>query len=370
MRMCTRLGRLVLVAASLAAVAPVPAADADRIDAHTPLPSTALVLTKTTQGTGFVVDREARLLITSHHVTGAKGDVEVVFPVIDSGQALVQRDFYLTRAPRVSGSVVWSDPKVDLAAICLQSVPFAVPELKLAAVAPQRGDRTHMVGNPGNRPQAWVYDTGSVQKVGREKLVYDTGGQQTDARYVEIKADGLMAPGASGGPVVNNAGELIGVLSAGRNRGRDLFCIEVGEVRRFLAGVHREQGTQALRKGDYRQAVGHCNRALQVDADDALSYNERGAANSYLDQLDDAIADYTRALKLDPRFARAYRNRGSAYFHKDKYEESVADCTRAIELNAKYASAYQVRAKAYRRLGQFDAASADEAEAAKLAESR
>jgi tetratricopeptide (TPR) repeat protein len=244
-----------------------------------------------------------------------------------------------------------------------------VPELKLAGTTPQRGDRTHIVGNPANKPQAWVYDTGSVQKVGKQKLTYRTG-QQTEARIVEVKADGLMAPGASGGPVVNNAGELIGVLSAGSNGGQDLICVEVGEVRHFLSGTYRDQGTQALRKKEYREAIGHCDRAIYIDAGDPRNYNERGAAHSFLDQYDSAVADYTTALKLDPKYARAWRNRGSAHYYLEKYEAAAADCTRAIELDPLYASAYEVRARAHRKLGKTAAASADEEKAAKLAESK
>jgi len=362
----TSLRDAVLVGAfALVALARAAAADADRIDAHTPLPSTALVLTKTGQASGFVVDRESRLLITNHHVAAAKGDLQVIFPVIEEGQALVLREFYFTKAPRVRGTLLGSDPKLDLAAVRLESVPFGVPELRLADRAPQRGDRTHIVGNPANKVRAWVYDTGSVQSVLQQKLTYQTG-QQTEARMLEVKADGLMAPGASGGPVVNNAGELIGVLCAGGNHGRDLFCIEVQEVRRFLTGIYRDQASQALRKREYREAIGYCDRAIRIAPDDAPSYNERGAAHSFLDQYDNAVADYTEALKLDPKFVRAWRNRGSAHYYQEKYEEAVADCTRAVELDPKYASAYQVRARAYRKLGKTAAAGADEETAAKL----
>jgi tetratricopeptide (TPR) repeat protein len=371
MRRCfwTSLRGVVLAGAlGLVVLARAPAADADRIDAHTPLPSTALVLTKNGQASGFVVDREARLLLTNHHVA-AKGEVQAIFPVIEEGQALVLREFYFTKAPRVRGTLLGSDPKLDLAAVRLESVPFSVPELRLAERAPQRGDRTHIVGNPANKIRAWVYDTGSVQSVLQQKLTYQTG-QQTEARMLEVKADGLMAPGASGGPVVNNAGELIGVLCAGHNHGHDLFCVEVQEVRRFLIGIYRDQATQALRKREYREAIDYCDRALRIAADDALSYNERGAARSFLEQYDSAVADYTEALKLDPKLVRAWRNRGSVYCYLEKYQEAVADCTRAIELDPKYASAYQVRARAHRKLGNTGAASADEEKAAQLAEKK
>lgn len=357
--------RLVLCL-GLAGTALAAAAEDDFLAPSPPLPSSALVLTRSNQGSGFLIDQGERLLITNHHVTGAKGDVQVIFPVIEDGRARAKRDYYLTKAPRLRGKVLYSDAKLDLAAVRLDSVPSAVPELRLASASPKKGDRAHFIGNPGNSAQAWVYDAGTVQRVAQES--YLIGKQEAiTARSIEVKADGLQAGGSSGCPVVNSASELIGVLSAGAEGGRLLVCIDITEVRCFLGAVHRQQGTEALQSGDYTRAVGHCDKALRINPDDPLTYNERGAACSYLDRHDEAIADYTSALKLAPKLVRAYRNRASVYFYKGNYDAAVADSSKAIALDPKYASAYQVRAKAYQKLGKGDEARLDTEKAVLLA---
>lgn len=349
----------------LLAAKPAGAADDDYIDLHIPLPSTALVLTKQAQGSGFVIDRGERLLVTNHHVLDGRDEVQVIFPVLDNGRAFVKRDFYLTKGTRIKGKVLGSDAKLDLALIQLNAVPTEVPALRLATASPQAGDKTHIVANPGTNKLAWVYGVGSVRDVSKQKLEYQNG-QKVGARIIELKADGQMAPGSSGGPVVNNGGELIGVLCAGAKGGAELWCIDISEVRHFLGETYRKQGSGALRKGEYSLAISHCERAIQFNPDDPLNHNERGAALSYLDRYDEAIQSYTTALKLDAKLARAHRNRGSAYFYKGQYEEAVTDCTAAIKLDPKYGLAYQTRAKALAKLNKPDEAKADAAKAKEL----
>ncbi|MBY0527728.1 MAG: serine protease [Gemmataceae bacterium] len=358
---CGKLGLgFLLIVAGLA-----PAADADFIDYKFPLPSTALVLVGNSQGSGFVVDRGDRLLITNHHIAGGAKEVQVVFPLLDNGRVLVKREHYLKKAPRIKGQVLASDAKIDLALIQLESVPAEVPALRLASASPRIGELTHMVGNPGNSTHAWVRGDGTVSAVSATQMRYENG-QKVGARVIELKADGHMGAGASGGPVVDNRGDLIGVMAAGANRGASLYCIDIAEVRHFLGEAHRKRGTAALQKADYHQAVACCNKALGANPDDPLNYNERGAALSFLDRLDEAIADYTMALRLDPKLARAFRNRGSAYFYKDKLEQCIADCTEAIALDPKYVLAYQTRGKAYTKLNRYQEAQADTAKAAEL----
>lgn len=353
----------------LLALAPLARGADDLIPATPPLPSSAVVICKGGQGSGFLIDHDERLLITNYHVTGAKGDVQVIFPVLEDGKARSNRDFYVRSAPRVRGTVVYSDAQLDLSCVRLESVPRTAPALRLAPRSAQRGDRAHFIGNPGGSAQLWVYDAGNVHSVSKEAMEFKDG-QRVTARTLEVKADGLQAPGSSGCPVVNSAGELIGVLSAGAEGGRVLLCIDVTEARFFLGAAHRQQGTDALAAGDYHKAISRCEKAVYINADDPLTYNERGAAYSYLERYDDAIADYSRALRLDPKFVRAYRNRGSAFFHQGKLAEAVADSSKAIELDPDYASAYQVRAKAYQKLGQTADAQADQAKADQLLAAR
>ncbi|WP_313894346.1 tetratricopeptide repeat protein, partial [Psychrobacillus sp.] len=67
----------------------------------------------------------------------------------------------------------------------------------------------------------------------------------------------------------------------------------------------------------------------------------------------------TKAIEINPEYALAYNNRGSAYGNLGKYEEAVADYTKAIEISPEYAHAYNNRAKVYEKLGNNEAGDFD-----------
>src|SRR5262245_16583534 len=126
------------------------AQETDRIEPHKPLPSTAMVLsygaTINIQGSGFLVDRSERLLLTNQHIAKTNQKVEVIFPITaDDGRILVSRDLYFKKAQRIRGICVGSTAERDLALLKLDSVPAVVPEVKLAGKAPKVGERTHLL---------------------------------------------------------------------------------------------------------------------------------------------------------------------------------------------------------------------------------
>lgn len=341
-------------------------ADGDYVPVFKPLTSSSLVLAGRRQGSGFLIDAGDRMMLTNHHVVASESKVSAIPPLFRDGQVLVRRDYYLRSGHRISAKVVASDTKIDLALVQLDEPPAGLAEMKLATASAREGDRVHMIGNPGNKDQVWVYSIGKVSKVAEQKLLYDNG-QKVAARILSLTADGQLGRGASGGPVVNDRGELIGVISAGSLDGRDLSCIELTEVRRFLGTAYRKLATAAIGRRDYFRAIAFCDKALRAFSRDPLTHNERGVALSFIDSLDAAIDSYTDALKLDSSLAKAYRNRGSAYFHKGKYEQAVADCTEAIRRAPDYVSAYQVRAKAFAKLNRPVESQADTTKAKELA---
>ena len=48
-------------------------------------------------------------------------------------------------------------------------------------------------------------------------------------------------------------------------------------------------------------------------------------------RYDEALVDYTKAIDLDPNLAMAYNNRASIYSKRGQYDLAIADYTKAIE---------------------------------------
>jgi hypothetical protein len=343
-------------------------------------------------GTGWLVNHHRRQVITNYHVVGNIDRVVVHFPAFTGGEPTVDRDYYLTKAPRIGGRVVGKDPKRDLALIELDTLPADLYRLKLASRGLSPGDRIHTIGNPGASGALWVYTAGTVRtKAYPGRFPLTSNGGKTIEQLVNAQvfdAQLPINPGDSGGPVVNDKGELVGVNCCYKPDTREIStCIDVSEIRAFLnygaerpvaarvpasqvpasqADNLRDQGTALLRQGDYQAAVRQLTRAIEFDRNDYLAYNERGAAYSWLERDAEAIKDFTRAIELNDSAYVAYRNRGAAQLRLGNPQEAVHDFTRAIAIHNGYARAYRGRGDAYASMGKKREAEADYKKAREL----
>src|SRR5262249_41583965 len=99
------------LAVLVAVCAPAPArADAAEV-VEKVLPATVLLTAPggATLGTGFLIDADARLVATSHHVVAGRDKVEAFFPQRgEDGQVIVELNRYLRQRDKcaVSGRVV------------------------------------------------------------------------------------------------------------------------------------------------------------------------------------------------------------------------------------------------------------------------
>jgi hypothetical protein len=324
----------------------------DLIEVTDEVSASALVESNWYPGTGFLIDREERLFLTTNITAGHADEVQVVFPVVVDGKALVRRSAWLDRAKErsVKGRVLISDTQRDLAVLRLASVPDDVPELKLAGTSPVKGAQVHFLGAGPKASQVWAHASGTVQKVEPRPMPI-VGLKKATNHVIELDVAGSQARRVAGGAVLNESNEVVGIIAVGEAQGGALLCTDVSEIRATVAAVYRTFAMYAYDRKEYDVAIRYSDRALAVWPGDALAYNERGAAWSQKDQFPKAIADYSKALSLEPRLTVAYRNRGSAYHHQGKYREAIADCTRAVELQPRYLSAYSIRRDAYSRLG-------------------
>ena len=72
----------------------------------------------------------------------------------------------------------------------------------------------------------------------------------------------------------------------------------------------------------------------------ADTYYYRGYTFHYMDEIDNAIADYSKAITINPKHAWAYLFRAHAYEDKGNYERAFSDYMKANEINPKIEEEY------------------------------
>ncbi len=342
---------------------------------------TALVIAGDSAGTGFLIDRERRLLLTAHHVVTdsdngrVTDEVRVVFPAFEDGRPVAEKAYYKERLATLSvrGKVFDTDPERDLAVIVLESVPEGAAALKLAAESPWPGDVVHAVGNPGKSDALWVYNTGAVRQVYKFDRVI--GLQHVAARVIETQSP--LNPGDSGGPLFNDAGEVVGVHCCIKQDTQLIGeSIDLSEVKAFLA---EEQPLLAARsasqladraeryaaKGRAALAVADLDAAVKAQPKSVAMLLRRARLSNDLRRHQQALADGNTALLMAPKNAAAFVERARAYTGLGNAEAALADAAEAVKIDESLTAAYVQKAAAERALGQLPLALADLDEAVK-----
>lgn len=144
-------------------------------------------------GSGFVLRQDGYVLTNNHVVSGA-GDDEVVVLLSDGSE----------HAARVVGATAEYDLavlKIDVTGL----VPLALGDSDAIVV----GDPVVAVGAPLGL--VGTVTTGIVSALNRPVVA----GDQTEQAFINaIQTDAAINPGNSGGPLVNAAGEVVGINSA------------------------------------------------------------------------------------------------------------------------------------------------------------
>lgn len=144
-----------------------------------------------TTGTGFVLDQEGRIL-TAFHVIEDRNEIEVI---LSSGR-------------RLSARLVGTAPRLDIALLQVEIPQDELFPLVLGdSHSLQVGQKVIAVGNP-----VGLHNTLTVGVVSAlQRSLEDTPVELQDAL---IQTDAAINPGSSGGPLLNSAGEVIGVNTA------------------------------------------------------------------------------------------------------------------------------------------------------------
>lgn len=186
-------------------------------------------------GSGALVDVDRRLIVTNFHVVEDCSEVTVYFPRFENGMIVAERDSYLADGDHhsIRGRVLCSRREQDLALIELETLPAGIHPLLLAKNPIRPGEPVHSIGNPGVSDFLWVYSPGFVRQSGQRRIEFSDG-HVVQARMIETTSP--VNPGDSGGPLLNDGGELVGVVQSfnvGANQ--QCFCVDVSEISQLLA---------------------------------------------------------------------------------------------------------------------------------------
>ena len=116
------------------------------------------------------------------------------------------------------------------------------------------------------------------------------------------------------------------------------------------------QGREALSQNRVDEAIEFFNRALQVDPQDHLSYNNRGVAYKRKGLYDKAIEDFNRALEIKPDYILPLINRGIARHKNGDLDGAYQDLTQAIRKSKKESVAYTALGMVEKDKGDLDQA--------------
>jgi hypothetical protein len=287
------------------------------------LRATAWVVTPTAQGTGFLVDRFHRFLITNQHVVQDHDVANVFFPIFNGDHAIGDRKHYIRYDRPIRGYVVARDRERDLAVVQLEVVPNSAAPLRISAAGAQTGHCVYLLGNPGLEKRLWVTNKGKVGRVGPETK-RPNGQREVHALFAEIGVDAPVLPGCSGGPALNEEGSLVGVTT-----------LSTGAV---------PKAAQARRAAGVAVASAACGPLHELACLGILAeQNLRVAFCIDSREVEDVIqmvrSNKDRASRLlDPRSAADYRDRGSYFLKKSRPDLAERSFREASRLDPRHQS--------------------------------
>lgn len=198
----------------------------------------AVVLVKTSDGFGSGVVLQNGLILTNRHVVEGVGVAQVFFKPTAMNESTSSTEMRIGRVKAV-------DPQRDLAVLSPDSLPNNFKFLKITNQENfDVGSDVYAIGHPLG--YFWTFTQGIISGV---RLI-DTEGEH----YTAIQTQTPINPGNSGGPLLNVAGEVIGIntwirreVRKNQVKGEEImiseptqglnFAVSAPDLRGFLADV-------------------------------------------------------------------------------------------------------------------------------------
>jgi putative serine protease PepD len=179
---------------------PPPPTSANTVEiAKRVLPATVMIQVGRGSGSGFLIDREGRI-VTNNHVVAGAADGSRIRVVYSDGR-------------RVNAVLVGRSPSYDIAVIKASGAGSVQPIDLGDSEQVQVGEPVIAVGSPLGL--AGTVTEGIVSARNRPVVVSESSDADAPTAYINaIQTDAPINPGSSGGPLVDAGARVIGVNSA------------------------------------------------------------------------------------------------------------------------------------------------------------
>ncbi|MGI6751723.1 MAG: S1C family serine protease [Anaerovoracaceae bacterium] len=175
-------------------------------------------------GTGFIVDEKGYILTNSH--------------VVSDGQAKTIT-VQLTDGREEYGTVLWSDATLDLAIVKIKAQDLIAAELGDSDTV-KIGSYAAAIGNPLGMEFDRTVTQGGISGLNRTITVASGNGFQGVTMEGLIQTDAAINSGNSGGPLLNNKGQVIGINTAKASIGEGMgFAIPINVAKTIVEQVSK-----------------------------------------------------------------------------------------------------------------------------------
>lgn len=277
------------------------------------------------RGSGFFL--AADKVITNRHVIEKSSRVEV----------------HLMNGKKYSAKGLLAvDGEGDLAILQIDVPPNSAVPLQIVQRVPQEGESIVVIGNPFGLE-------GSVSN-GIVSAVREISGY---GKIIQITAP--ISPGSSGSPVVNMAGQVIGVATLQAAEGQSLnfavpseriLQLKVGELQTFASFTTAtqqnkrssaqslySQGLGILSRDDYARAVTFFEKAAEIDPNYAEAWYQTGFCYGMIGKHNEALKASKQAAKLRPNWTETFINIGASSFALGQFKDAAEAYRTAIKLD-------------------------------------
>ena len=278
-------------------------------------------------GSGFFISKSG-ILVTNFHVLDGAYNAKI--KTLDGSQYPV-------------ATVLARNKLVDLIKVRVDIPGSRVTPVVLSRLAPVVADSVFVVGSP----------MGLEQTVS-EGIISAIREMPAGGKVLQLTAP--ISRGSSGGPVLNQEGEAVGVITFQAARGQNLnFAISVDALEMLsdeaselsiaewtirnsrhgpaLAAALCSKGSHLTIQGEYEEALTYFKKAAETNPDDPDAWYGLGSCYVGLDQPDDAITAYKRPIEQDPDNAVAHFVLAMYYKSIAQYEQVIPTLLEVIRID-------------------------------------